>query len=588
MFTGINKGLIGGRGIFMDIAPGIPLKGKWIRRVMHAFNIVQPIVKCIQGQDAARILGNKIGRKLTNRVITNRFGTMVTKCHNVARIRTIKPTIGLSASNRNWICNGVDNSLFDKRIVKRMRVMYHHANRAGKHLDIHIGHLSLVMKVTGKPVEELIKFNSNGILTETSKNALINHIKGEISNNARVAQNHDHTVSNAKCSWYQGQGSESGYGSGPTRQTVIEQDIEVYKASNKDGGTLHLYIPAFNKHRGVYLHRLYNPPKGTPICIIGNEKPKVPTFKERLHLKMVQPEAFGDFLKNTDQRTTTRKYDGASTYITIGSHDEWTGARLWSPRTSKETGKRIEYTFKVPELATLAHDKTKVDQWIGRLYPRVRSATGMGELLFWKRTIIGNIIQGLIGSRGPEGICWNYTSAAETGGTLNAASIRRRDLLPELRMYRVDMFNSKDIYDLSFFDNRVYQQAIALLSPNINTVALTHPRERKDWEGLVAVPHDLSVNDGLKLKWWADAHDWEVIDVQLGTSSKGFINGVVQFRSLESGREFKLGPGSLGGTEQCLELLHVPDDYIGRVAKVISRNSFEGRSSKLVSWHLDK
>lgn len=425
-------------------------------------------------------------------------------------------------------------------------------------------------RLTGKPVEKLIKFNYKGELTQESKEALIDHVRREFRGNSRVPWNHDHTVANARASWLPGTLTE-GYGSGVTRQLVVRDKVEFYHPSVKT--SLHFYAPKINSDQGMYIHELYpGDGKKAPILVGGNLIPRDSKFEDRLHLKMIQDEDFvPKFLKKVDHTTITRKYDGASTYFSSNGQ----GFKFFSPRISKVTGHRIEYTYKLAELA----DRGSTN-----------SPTGMGECLFWERTPLG-WLWWLAGARGPEYIAWNYKSAAEIGGILNSNSVRSRLVLPEVRVYRMDRWNGINTHLLPFNDNRKLQRMMIdeLASPSWKIVSHSLPIKREDWEGLVAVPEGESVNNGLKIKWWGDTNDWIVTDVSLGISDKQAITGVVRFKSLDSGREFSLGPGALGTAEQCSAILQAPSDYIGRCAKVVSRNGHEGRAAKFTGvWHADK
>jgi hypothetical protein len=119
-------------------------------------------------------------------------------------------------------------------------------------------------------------------------------------------------------------------------------------------------------------------------------------------------------------------------------------------------------------------------------------------------------------------------------------------------------------------------------------VALSSTKRRTDWEGFVGVPYNSSIISGLKIKWWGDTNDWRVIANELSLSPKGNIQGTLRFRSLESGREFKLGPGSIGSFDENMRLLDMSQTAQDLVAKVQSRNGHEGRAAKLVEWHLCK
>lgn len=455
------------------------------------------------------------------------------------------------------------------RIIKRMIIVYHHANKAGKHIDVHIGRRSFVYRVSGKPFENDLKFNSQGYLTETSKELLLNHLRAEIAKNSRVPQNLDHSLSNARMSWpNQPELSEqSGYGYGPTRQVIAEQDVEFYHPHVHS--SVHFYAPILNPNQGLYLYNLYpGDQKRAPIDILGTLEPLPEKhYHDRLHMTLVQPEDFqSKFVGKINSLTTTRKYDGASCYFSSNGQ----GFKFFSPRTSAVTGKQIEYTYKLCELADVGSQHKPV---------------GMAELMFWKKTVP-------LPFRGVEGVTWKYLSATEIGGILNSNSIRPRGIHPELRVYRMDKWDGIDTHMLPFFENRMLQTEMLSSLPRYwKTVDLCKPVQNSTtmkYEGFVGVPEGLSVNDGFKIKWWADANDWQITHNGFSLSDKGNIQGVIEFKSLESGKSFNMGPGQIGSFDDCMALLSAGDKVIGMVAKVHGRQGHEGRAAKLVSWHLDK
>lgn len=338
----------------------------------------------------------------------------------------------------------------------------------------------------------------------------------------------------------------------------------------------HVYAPLITGVQATYLYQIYpgNEERKTPILIWGKLKPITLNFKDRLHLTLIQPEELDKFQGRIDVGTNTRKYDGASTHFHSNTGQ---GFKFFSPRISKETGHNVEYTYKIPELAERGHPSKPV---------------GMGELLFWKRTPIGILLKEW-DIRGPEFIAWKYLSASEIGGILNSHAVRPREVYPELRIYRLDRWHGQDVYGLPFWENRNLQISLSsyINSPYMRVVDLAKPirnRQSERWEGFVGVPEGLSVNDGLKLKWWGDANDWEVISNELSLSEKGNVQGVIWFKSLESDKEFKLGPGQIGSFDACMSLLEHGNRAIGMVAKVHGRQGHEGRAAKIVDWHMDK
>lgn len=539
----MTKALCNGRESFSLIAPSILLSTRYkiVNRLYYAYRNISTLKRIILDKES---LANIAGEYLAGRLIyagAEKILPQLYKSIPLNEHHLLKP-------QRSW---------FNKKGKGKFVVVYHHANKAGKHIDIHFDNgTSFIMRVDNKPVEKLIKFNSKGLITEESRKALLEHIRSEIRNSSRVPQNLDHSLLEARMSWALDKGPKEGYGSGPTRQVILEDKYVIFKLSKEKGQTAELFIPSIDPYYPLYIHKLYpGDDKKVPIVIWGQMKPKHPEFKDRLHLTLIDPKNEEKFKNITSSKSISRKYDGASCYIHVGK-DRTT---VWSPRISKKTGDRIEYTMKVWELADIQNDNSPV---------------AMGELLF-KKKILGFI-------PGP------YLTAAEIGGILNSNSLRPNNIIPEIRLYRADRWNGKDIGNLEFFDNRKYQKAISELHPFLNLVELTGFVKDLSWEGLVGIPKGMSVNDGYKIKWWQDADDWQITDVNLKLSDKGNPSGVVWFKSLKSDKEFKLGPGQIGSFDQNMEIIEHPELFIGKVAKVSSRNGHEGRAAKLIEWHLDK
>lgn len=574
-----SRALVKAKNPFMDFAPGLGqlVKLQWFKRGMLALKASRTAYAIATKRNAPdELVGKAIGNFVRSR-ITRPTTNRIVLGHKIATRRSFSSLFnGLSATHRTQVS---DLDRFGgSRVVKKLYVMYHDANKAGRHLDVHIGHQSIVVRVSGKPVEKKLKFNSKGILTEESKTLLIQHLRDEISNNSRVVHNHDHTVSNAKCSWLEP--TEGHYGAGKTRQPILIDKAELYHPHLKT--SQHWYIPSLFPDQGTYIHEIYPGSKKTaPILIWGKLIPRDTKFKDRLHLKMISADELEKYTSKIDPLTNTRKYDGASAYFTTNG----IGFKLFSPRYSKVTGHRIEYTYKVPELANI-HNGTH--QWLPGLPTQSSKTNGMGEMLFYRRNQIGSLLEKMFGIRGPEGWTWNYIPAAQIGGILNSNKVRPLDIYPEYRLYRIDKFNGEDTTDLPFFKNRALQHIVSTANPWFKVVKLSPVTKNTSWEGLVGVPKGLSVNDGLKIKWWQDPHDWEVIHNGFSLSEKGNIQGVITFRSLESGTEFKLGPGQVGSFDDCMSLLEMQGKTIGMAAKVQSRNGHEGRAAKLVEWHMDK
>lgn len=577
----ISKALIKGKEAFMMINPSYPnlMKLPWMRSITMIPKVVNLFRKRDSIEDfAANVIGSVIiAPKVTGALLMNRLKSGVLKGHQVASQRPGNWKLnGLGATRRTWVTN-LDKNINNERIVKKLVIIYHDANKARKHIDVHLGHLSIIYRVSGKPFENKIRFNSRGALTEESKKILLDHVRDEISRNTRVVWNHDHTVSNAKCSWNYDDSMKDveGYGAGATRQIIAEDLVEFYHPEVTS--SLHFYAPFLNPNQGLYAYQIYpGTEKTAPILIVGNLVPRDEKYQDRLHLKMIQEDNFEkDFLRRVHVPTITRKYDGASCYFNgSGEIEKHHSFKVFSPRMSKETGHRIEYTYKVPEIA---------DRGIAV------KTQGMGELLFWERTLVGRITE-FLGLKGPEHICWNYLPASGIAGVLNSNSVRPQYILPEIRIYRIDKWNDLNVNNLPFFENRALQEQLVnnLDCEFMKVVALVRPTKNIKWEGLVGVAEGDSINNGFKIKWWANANDWQVTSVDLKLGPKGNIAGVVWFKSLESGKDFKLGPSNLGGVDRQLIFMSNPESMIGHVFKVHSRNGHEGRAAKLLDEHLDK
>ena len=494
-------------------------------------------------------IGEMIGRGIFNSVVSTVSSSSIGRAAAYAHYRTpdFLSKNGVMGG-RSWFHEEID--MFDGRMIKRAVIVYHDANRAGKHIDIHLGHVSLVARVP-KSIEAHIRLNRSGELTGDSKGDLMEFVRSELKKHASFAQNIDHTPANARATWLKP--TSGAYGSGNTRQIIHESDMEIISI---DGQTAKLYAPGIDKHRLLFLHRLSSDGKGAPIVIFGTMKPDSPVFADSLHLS--KAENIEEFRRKVDPSTVTIKEDGASTHFAISEK----GATFWSPRISKETGERIQYTGKLPELA--------------RLVVKSRT-TGMGELKF---KVKFNLFD-------PSTWSQRDLSAAEIGGVLNSNTIRPRWLKPSVSVYRIDIASGRRV-PMDFHINRGAQESLKLngMKPvrkvrldRLNTAGI---------EGLVGVPKGKTILDGIKIKFWGDTDDWTVVQNGLKFGPKGAIAGTVDFVSMSSGREFKLGPGQLGDHKTCMALMDAGKSIVGRVAKVASKRGHEGRAARFDSWHTDK
>jgi hypothetical protein len=547
----ISNELYASRAYFSAISPNMPYAvttpyRRVAKTLLFSRRMYQYAKSLKGGVPLATLTGDYVGGRVikrTMRPVKDRVGKVHVKMTRTDHDWKRKNGIG----GRTWITEPGQY---------KMVIVFHDANRAGPHIDVHIDRLSMVYRV--KPdLYAKLKYNKDGMLTENSRQAILEHLRKEINNGSRVAQNIDHTKTNARYSWVGGDRAAKHYGAAVTRQVVLETDVEIYKAYQD--GPIEFYAPAINPHRSMYLYRLYRgTSKRAPILIWGNRSHQPPKLEDRLHLKMIHPESIDDLKAKADFNTSTAKYDGSSCYFVITKD----GTTVWSPRQSVVTGEQIEYTFKIDGIAGVTSDETIV---------------GMGELLFKEK------------SRNPFRK-HNYLPSATGSGILNSNAVVPKNIQPEIRIYRIDRVGKEYVGNKSFWENRKIQQQVSTLHDNLKVVELMDPdtASEKGYEGVVVVPDNASVNDGFKLKWWADPSDWRIDKVEFRAGDKGGVAGVAWMTSLESGKKFKLGPSQMGDQTLTRHMMDNPHLYEGSVVKVNSKRGHEGRASKVISFHDDK
>lgn len=436
------------------------------------------------------------------------------------------------------------------RVARRI-VVVHIADKAGPHVDFHIVDdelglkASYVINLRNKPVT--LKTNNSGRLTENSKQEVLNVLRAEFAGRAYVAQSLDHTEDQGSTEWWNRE-VNSGYGAGQLREVIADDRVDLFKTGSK----IEFMDWRLNPHQESYLFRVFAPKEGreTPIWAAGHKSFARPQVEDRLHLKFDQdPEKF---LRLVGDGHITIKEDGASFYFVSGPK----GTRFFAPRHSKKTGERIEYTSRFGELRHLtSKEKT----------------TGMGELLMHRN---GKPLK-----------------AHEIGGLLNRNEPLPEDVHVEGVVYRIDRVgrrgHSQDSYESQLrLIERFTADHPGLRPPTV--IGAKDLPSTRELEGAVGVPSGKSISEGRKLKWRGDTFDWEVEDIELSPGSKGGIQGVVWFRSLESGKRFKMGGGPLGPEQQRRDMMENPDEYIGKVMKVACLNGHEGRAAKFEDWHMDK
>jgi hypothetical protein len=542
----INSELIAGNRLFRSFNPSVssvlsnPFHQKAAKIVIAGAKTLVDYKEYKRTGDAAEFVGGFLGTRMIKK-ICKPVKTRVTRAHVIVN-RT---------DHDLWRKNGIGGrTWYDTPHRERMVIVYHDANRAGPHIDVHLGRVSLVYRVKPELYSQL-RYNSSGQLTQASRDAIIDHVRQEVAGNSRVAQNIDHSRSNVVASWTNGDRTATGYGSGYTRQVVLDTEVDIYKAHWN--GPMEMYAPDINPHRSLYMYRIYHGrDTGTPIVIWGTKSASPPRLEDRLHLKLIHPELAETLATKADPSTSTAKYDGSSAYIVITPK----GTTVWSPRQSVRTGEQIEYTFKLDGIANTHSDETIV---------------AMGEVLFKDNGL--------------------YLPSAGGSGILNSNDLLPSHIEPEIRLYRVDRVGRRNTTNLGFWENRELQYQVASLNPNrLKVVELMDPDTAYTlgYEGVVVIPEGGSVNDGFKLKWWGDASDWRIDRIAFEQGPKGGMAGVLYATSLESGKTFKLGPGQVGDHELVQAMIDHPERYEGTVIKVNSKRGHEGRAAKVVSLHDDK
>lgn len=547
----VGKSFFNGVGVFKMITPSPVsiLKGKPQKIAKIVFNgmYYNSFIKKIQRDKISEVVGAVMA------------GSIVDKCIKTPMKNIVLKGFEMSLPNKQkWIPLNERHLFFSKRSwfnktgKQKLVLIYHDATH--KHIDIHFENgTSLIIRVSGKPVESEIKFNKDGVLTEKSKIALINHIKAEIANNSRVPQNYDHNSEEARMSWYKGEedGPTFGsYGSGLTRQIILEDEVEILKISDGTGQNVEMYAPCLNSNHLVYIHKLYpGNDKTVPITIFGAMTSSIEDKFGKLQLKYEKD--LEKFKSLVDPDTITLKIDGSASAIHITPKS----TRVFSHRKNKETGKPIEYTGKLGDLIQV---KGNFDCY--------------GETTFEKKDIFGN---------------WKTIPSSKISGILNSNKILPDNIRPMIYLYRVDKYNGENVTNLSFAENRKLQFEISKLHPNLSVVPLIDPVERKGIEGYVGVPFGKSINEGIKFKFKGDEFDWTIKSIDFTITDKGRVAGVVHCEN-ESGKHFKLGPAAMGNFEFCKELMNNSDKYIGRVIKVDCLEAFEGRGAKFIDFHQDK
>lgn len=552
----LSKSLGSGARVYAQIAPGpiSMLNGRAKRLTQLILSAIHVIT---DKSEPHQLIANHIVGEL-KQPIRNEYLSILVKAKRyngtIAKLRFMDVV-----SNSSHLLNPT-RTWFKTSGRTGVVVVFHNANKAGPHLDIHFTKdgTSMGINLINKNVVNKLRYNSDGYLTNDSKKLLLDVLKADISRNAgRMFYNWDHSEGEAKMSWAKGKGPE-GYGSGDIREVILDTEANILKVGTDGSGELaELFIPQLDPNYKLYFFKMDGKENRNPTIICGRMNISAPSFEDKLHLKMILPNDEEKFRKIVDMDTVTLKEDGASAHFVIDKKS----MRLFSPRFSKKTGERIEYTGKIPGMITNNLQSLGYDNKI----------TGMGELVFYKSGI--------------------KLKAHEIAGLLNSNQILPIDVTVKYKIYRIDIFNGESRIQDDWYINRKLQEELSSKIIGMEPVELTTIESARSLgeEGVVGVTKDNpNIYNGVKLKWWDEPNDWEVTDIDLSLSDKDNISGVVWFKSLESNKIFKLGPGQLGNRKFCEDIMAHPNDYIGRVYKILSRRGHEGRAAKLQEEHLCK
>ena len=432
-------------------------------------------------------------------------------------------------------------------------VVYHDADRAGPHAEMYlydpqgsgIAHNIGVIKLA-KPA----KLNNAGWVTNDERERIRKLIVAKGTGRDWIAFSTDHQADEAVSQWNQRELGPEGYGAGSLRQVIHVEDVEIHS----DGSTVEFVSWWLDGTRPCYVHVVFprTNSRDSAVGVIGFRKLSEPKLEDRLHLTFDGKDA-AKFRRNLPGGRASLKIDGASAHFVSGPE----GTRYFSPRESKETGRRIEYSFKLGQLQDVKSEEPIV---------------GMGELVF-------------VDEHGRE------LSSTEISGILNSDALPPANITPRLYVYRVDRVGRKDVLSEPYWEqNRPRCEAFAAkhrwlaVPPEIQLDDIESTRDR---EGVVGVPAGCSILDGRKLKWRADERDVTVIEVDFKPGDKGGVAGVVWYEDpAQPGRRFKTASGF--SREEKQDMMAHPRKYEGRCMKISGYQGHGSRAAKFESWHLDK
>jgi hypothetical protein len=243
-----------------------------------------------------------------------------------------------------------------------------------------------------------LKTNGGGWFTASSKEHARSIFQNKAAGRDFIAMSTDHQLDEAMAQWNDIEDSPAGYGHGPVREVIYVEDVEIYS----NGNTVEFVSWWLNPHQPTYVHVVFpQTADRSPVGVSGFKKLSEPDFDDRLHLTYDHDDVARTRRNVGEGGRASLKIDGAAVHFRSDRH----GTRYFSPRHSKETGRRIEYSFKMGEMQDIQSDVP---------------IEGMGELVF-------------MDTRTGEEL-----SSTEIGGVLNAHQLPPEHLEPRLYVYRVD------------------------------------------------------------------------------------------------------------------------------------------------------
>jgi hypothetical protein len=428
--------------------------------------------------------------------------------------------------------------------MSSMVIVYHEGNKAGRHIDIHIGRMSIVKRL---PDNVKLSFDGRGHLTQVSKDKLMDIVRTEFRNRARIAQNLDHSPSDARFEWHGEGNGPSGYGSGPIREVISDEPIYIYNGEN----AMHFSAPHIVNNKPLFMYQLYpGTDKRAPIMSIGYKDPDIPVLRDKVDFKFDHD--LNSFMKGVGNDGDFRiKYDGSSCYIIATPH----GTRIYSPRTSEKDGKNIEYSSKLPGVEKI---KTPT-KWIG-----------MGELLMTRNG--------------------KYLENAEQGGVLNAMKMPPKGMEWEIRVYRTDSINGNRVGDITQEENIGYIKELIKAGHGHLKVPEKVPIQligrTQNIEGVIGVPKGKPLSEGHKLKWRTELQDGIIKDVGFKPGPNGGIEGVITYEDWHTGGVYHTSSGL--SHEAKMAMADNKEAMIGVVMRLKGFRGHPGRAAIFQDFHQDK